>query len=255
MTQGVEVHGRYHIIYYHLLWIGMVGLRRQSSWADDWYHSILLKNTTLRSETLCTCINYIHEASTLQLVCFARAFHIPNIEHPRSDLSLGFRLVLPILKIWTDWRYICSLQIMCISLSSIDLPSVKILVYSAFASCANLMNVKFGTDLESIRPCVFNFCHYLERITLPLRDDMITHDNIIFQGCGKWVHEIVAAFLMDEWKNDMNVEIDAINRILPNASAGVLLGVGEKAQAIRAWIRLVLRKYNHYKSEHRRYLN
>ena len=30
---------------------------------------------------------------------------------------------------------------------------------------------------------------------------------------------------------------------------------GEKAQAIRTWIRKVLRKYNHYKAEHRRYVN
>ena len=55
--------------------------------------------------------------------------------------------------------------------------------------------------------------------------------------------------------SEVNEEIEAINRILPNTSAGALFEVGEKAQAIRAWIRSVFRKYNRYKSEHRRYLN
>ena len=40
------------------------------------------------------------------------------------------------------------------------------------------------------------------------------------------VYETVAALLMEEWKNDMDDEIDAINHILPNtpASSGFVKG-------------------------------
>ena len=72
------------------------------------------------------------------------------------------------------------------------------------------------------------------------------------------VHETVAALLLEEWKNDMNGEIDSINQILPNAPAGEcrpFATLGEKAEAIRTWISSVLRKYTHYKSEHRRCVN
>ena len=73
------------------------------------------------------------------------------------------------------------------------------------------------------------------------------------------VHETIAGLLMEEWKHDMSREIDAINQILPNAPAGECIGLhaplGEKAEAIRTWIRSVLHKYTHYKSEHRHYVN
>ena len=60
---------------------------------------------------------------------------------------------------------------------------------------------------------------------------------------------------MEEWKNDMNEEIDAISQILPNTSAGEWNDPGGKAQEIRTWIRSVLRKIVRYKAHHRRYLN
>ena len=120
----------------------------------------------------------------------------------------------------------------CKSLNSIDLPSIKIVEGGAFALCCNLINAKFGKELESIGMGVFRNCRSLERITLPLKDGMITHDNT-FQGCKKLVHvdlvggvhETVAALQMDEWKHDMNREIDSINQILPNAPAGECIGL------------------------------
>jgi hypothetical protein len=150
----------------------------------------------------------------------------------------------------------------CCSLSSIDLPSVKILEMRAYSGCTNLINVKFGKELESIGRGAFYDCTSLERIALPLKDDMITHDGI-FLGCKKLkhvdligeVHETVAALLMEEWENDMNEEIESISQILATTSAGGLGGLGGKAQAIRAWIRTVLRKTDHYKAVHRSYLN
>jgi hypothetical protein len=151
----------------------------------------------------------------------------------------------------------------CTSLSSIDLPSIKIAESYAFYPCGNLIDVKFGKDLESIRRWAFMCCYSLERITLPLKDGIIADNDNIFGGCKKLnhidlveeVHETAAALLLEEWKNDMNEEIDAINQILPKTPPGGYRDAGEKTQAIQTWIRSVLRKYTHYKAEHCRYVN
>eukprot|EP00985_Skeletonema_marinoi_P002561 scaffold1057_cov203-Skeletonema_marinoi.AAC.9 len=34
------------------------------------------------------------------------------------------------------------------------------------------------------------------------------------------VHETIAALLLEEWRNDMNEEINSINHILPDTPAG-----------------------------------
>ena len=172
----------------------------------------------------------------------------------------------------------------CESLSSIDLPSIKIVEAGAFSNCTYLINAKFGKDLESIRVRTFYLCPSLECIALPLKNGVMADDESIFRYCKKLhhvdlvggVHENVAALLLDHWKNDMKEEIVSINRILPNThagkgqlrvrvvgydegvpntTAGTYYKVGGKTHAIRTWITLVLRKYTHYKAEHRRYLN
>ena len=149
----------------------------------------------------------------------------------------------------------------CESLNSIDLPSIKILGKYAFDTCLKLINVKFGKELESIGRGTFVNCHSLECVALPLTDVNMT-DNI-FLYCEKLnhidlvggVHETVAALLLEEWRNDMNEEIDAINQILLNTPADWFDEPGGKTQAIRTWIGSVLRKFVHYKGQHRRYLN
>ena len=150
----------------------------------------------------------------------------------------------------------------CKSLRSIDLPSAKIVEGKAFLSCSNLTNVKFGKDLESLGERAFDYCISLERITIPLKDGVVTN-NFAFSGCYKLnhvdlvggVHDTIDALLMEDWKDDMNEEIDTISQILPNTSAGNITGFGEKARTIREWISSVLRKYNNYKAEHHRYVN
>ena len=150
----------------------------------------------------------------------------------------------------------------CTSLSSIDLPSIKVVVGSAFTCCKNLRNAKLGKDLESVGGGVFYNCRSLQRITIPLKEDMIAFDNT-FQRCAKLdrvdlvkgVHETVSALLLEEWKNDINDKIDTINQILPNTSAGDQPSARGKAQAIRTWITSVLHKIVHYKAQHRRCLN
>ena len=151
------------------------------------------------------------------------------------------------------------------SLSSIDLPSIRNVEGWAFACCINLKSVVFGKDLESIRGWgALHDCVSLERITLPSKDGMIIDDSS-FSLCGNLnqvdlvggLHEkTIAALLMEEWKSDMIEEIDSINQILPNTSAGNKhYGVGEKAREIRRWIRSVLGKIVRYQAEHDRVLN
>ena len=151
----------------------------------------------------------------------------------------------------------------CKSLSSIDLPSAKNLLRGAFFECTLLRDVKFGKSLVSLG-VAFDDCHSLERITIPLKNGLIRHDDA-FLGCdnlkrvdlveGEVLLEIVAALLLEEWRQDMRNVIDSINRILPNTPAGENDHDGRKARAIREWIALVLRKIIHYKAQHRRLLN
>eukprot|EP00984_Skeletonema_dohrnii_P030268 scaffold21639_cov77-Skeletonema_dohrnii-CCMP3373.AAC.2 len=150
----------------------------------------------------------------------------------------------------------------CNNLRSFNLPSIKIVEGAAFVKCAALTNIKFGNKLDSIRWSAFAHCTSLERSTLPLKDGMITDDNV-FQGCENLkrvvliegdLHETITALLLEEWKKDMNEEIESIKQILPTTPAGSYENVGGKAVAIRVWITNVLHKIIHYKAEHNNYL-
>ena len=116
----------------------------------------------------------------------------------------------------------------CKSLRSINLPSVEIVEGFAFEHCGDLTDVKFGNKLERIEDRAFVGCPSLERITIPLKDGLITGDDA-FQGCEDLkrvdliegaLHETIAALLKEEWRNDMEAEIDSINQTLPNTDAG-----------------------------------
>jgi hypothetical protein len=147
---------------------------------------------------------------------------------------------------------------LCKSLRCVKMPSIEIVEACAFNRCQNLMDVTFGDELERFEQHAFYNCPSLKRITIPLKDGMITHDDV-FQGCLRLervdlvdeVHETIATLQLEEWRKDMNEEIDRINQILPNTPAGSIYDPGEKTQAVRIWITSVLRKMEHYKSEHR----
>ena len=156
----------------------------------------------------------------------------------------------------------------CESLRSINLPSARTVSEHVFCNCTALVDVKFGSKLERLEDGIFVNCPSFERITIPLKDCIIYDDS--FQDCGNLKHvdlvegaelrEIIAALLLEDWRNDMNEEIDSINHILPNARAGYWADNfegddGEKAQVIRTWIRSVLRKIIHYQAEHQHVLN
>ena len=121
--------------------------------------------------------------------------------------------------------------------------------------------MKFSNELERINERAFYYCISLERITIPLKDGVITYDDT-FQECAKLncvdlvegeLHETIAALQIELWRVDMYQQIDAINQILPTADAGDAWDddenvVGEKALTIRAWMRSVLGKINEYNS-------
>ena len=117
----------------------------------------------------------------------------------------------------------------CESLRSINMPSARIVELHAFCECKALTNVKFGNELEQFEESAFKECESLERITIPLKDGLIADDDV-FQGCRNLkqvdlveeveLHHIIVALHLEEWRNDMNEEIDSIIRILSNARAG-----------------------------------
>ena len=158
----------------------------------------------------------------------------------------------------------------CKSLENIDLSSAKIVEKNAFDERTALTDVKFGKKLESIGEKAFGKTA-LKRITIPLKNGLFTSDDV-FVGCEYLdqvclieeaiINETVDALLLDEWKNDMNGEIDSINQTLPRAYDGVYNDVngeveheGEKTKAIREWIGSVQRKIIHSKVEHYRLLS
>ncbi len=128
--------------------------------------------------------------------------------------------------------------------------------------------MEFGNKLERFERGVFTDCTSLERISIPFKDGMITDDDI-FLGCVNLkridlvqgeLHKAIDALLLDEWRDEMNKEIESINQILPDVFEGKFGippdtdEVGQKAQVVRSWIRTLLRKIIHYKAEHRRLL-
>ena len=156
----------------------------------------------------------------------------------------------------------------CSLLRGINLPSARIIEEYAFCFCKAMTDVKFGSNLERIEERAFWNCTSLERITVPLKNGIITTDDI-FSGCVNLrhvdlvegeLHDTIAALQLEVWRSDMYEEIDSINQVLPNARAGYYIDDddeddGEKAQAIRRWIRAVLRKFIQYKAEHQRLLD
>ena len=220
----------------------------------------------------------------VEVICHDRVEKIE--EGAFADCPNLRRVVMPGVKIVERAAFICSaledvecgkLEIIgefafgaCKSLRSINLPSARIVEEYAFTQCDALTGVIFSSNLDRIDRIAFSKCFSLERITIPLKDGIITADDNVFRGCDNLnqvhlvegeVHATIASFDSEEWRDDMNREIDSINQILPNASAGNYdaeeeewIGI-EKAQVIRRWIRSVIDKMNHYKAEHQRLLN
>jgi hypothetical protein len=147
----------------------------------------------------------------------------------------------------------------CHSLRSIEMPTVRNIQDSAFIDCVLLTDLEFCKNLERIGESAFGNCENLQRIAIPLKDDMFTFDTNTmrydqFDWCdnlatvdivgGEKIHKTISSLLLESWRNEMSQEIDLINQVLPNTPAH------EKADEIRRWIRLVINRMEHYKSEH-----
>jgi len=141
----------------------------------------------------------------------------------------------------------------CTSLTRITMPCVRNIGNYAFANCRQLMDLELPEGLETIGEHAFHNCQRLGRISIPLKDGMIEDDAFAF--CPKLstvdlvggIHNTIASLHLENWRNEMNGEINRINQTLPTPTIG---GIRMTA-AIKQWIRSVIRRLNHCKAEHK----
>jgi hypothetical protein len=143
----------------------------------------------------------------------------------------------------------------CNSLRSIKMPSIRRVGGYAFAKCYALRDAVFGKDLERIERNAFLECTALRRIVIPLKDNLIIGVNA-FNDCGKLsnvdtidggIHKTVSSLHLKMWRDEMEDEIDRIDRINQNLPTN---NHNEKSQAIQQWITRVFSRMEHFKSEH-----
>ena len=151
----------------------------------------------------------------------------------------------------------------CRSLRSVEMPSVRTIDIWAFSDCEQLLDVEFGVNLERIGGNTFYNCRKLQRITIPLKSGLFSFDYeenryTQFDNCdnltvvdlvgAEGIHKTISSLLLENWRDEMNVEIDRINRELPSTDSV------EKTNTIRLWIRSVIDTMDRYKAEHNRLL-
>jgi hypothetical protein len=144
----------------------------------------------------------------------------------------------------------------CHSLRSINMPSVRSVGGYAFEGCKALTDAVFGKGLERIGGCAFYECTALRRIAIPLKRNLIVGadgrisaivEDAAFYNCENLsrvdviggTHETISSLHMKSWRDEMREEIDRINQTLPETPRG-----------IQQWIRSVLDRMEHYKTEH-----
>ena len=147
----------------------------------------------------------------------------------------------------------------CYSLKHLKLPSIITIEESAFSSCLGLIDIELSRRLETIGVKAFCDCESLQRIAIPLKRDLFLYDDeeeeyTQFSACEQLatvdivggIDKTVASLHMESWKTEMFAEINRINQILPNTD--------EKTNEIRQWMHSVVDRFEHYKSEHYRYI-
>jgi hypothetical protein len=141
--------------------------------------------------------------------------------------------------------------ILCSSLRSINMPSIRMIGIRAFQDCHALTDAVFGEKLERIDGSAF-WGSALRRIVIPLKDNLIG-GKTSFSNCehlsrvvtlAGGIHETISSLQMESWRNEMKEEINSINQTLPNTQSN------EKSQAIQEWITRVFGRMEYYKSEH-----
>ena len=177
-----------------------------------------------------------------------RAFH----SCPLSDVEFGDRLETVGIQAFSGS-----------SLRSVKMPTVRSVEKWAFSHCKQLTEAEFDNNLESIGIGSFYNCPRLERIAIPLKDNLFPSDNDgeeynQFDQCGNLttvdivgderLHKTISSLLMESWRVGMNEELHRINRELPIAPAD------EKTDVIQQWIRTIIHKMEYYKAQHNRLL-
>ena len=135
--------------------------------------------------------------------------------------------------------------------NNIKLPHVRVIGDFAFYGCKHVTEVKMSEDLETIGDNkAFGNCRRLRRITMPLKDNLL--GDHMFYDCHALstvdliggIHKTISSLLLERWRNEMNEEINIINRYLPNTRHY------EKTALIGQWMEGVIQRIEHYKSEH-----
>ena len=148
-------------------------------------------------------------------------------------------------------------------LRQVKMPSVRTVRNGSFSFCCDLTDVEFGINLETISFRSFYNCPNLRRIAIPLKDGIFRFDTARqrynqFSNCvnlttvdivgAEGMYKTISSLLLESWRDEMNQEINRINRELPDTSRF------DKANAIQRWIRSVISGMDHYKTEHNRLL-
>jgi len=134
-------------------------------------------------------------------------------------------------------------------LRKIKLPKVRFIASSAFQNCYYLTDADLSEDLKRIQTVAFESCSRLRRIAVPLKNNLI--GGTVFSECKDLshvdlvggIHKTIASLLFESWRNEMNDEIDRINRDLP------ITGRYVKSVRIQQWMERVIRRIDHYKNE------
>ncbi len=187
-----------------------------------------------------------------------------------EDVEFGDKLEI------IDWHaFIC-----CYSLRHINIPKVRVIEHYAFSNCKQLIDVDLSEDLEIIKGGAFGNCPRLRRIALPLKSIIFQndHDEDTEDGLGVFyepeyvrdegflvasssgwgspelsrvdlvgaagIHKTISSLHLQSWRNEINDDIDRINRVLPNTP------ISEKTATIQQWMERVLQRIEHYKLEH-----
>jgi hypothetical protein len=137
----------------------------------------------------------------------------------------------------------------CISLQNIEIPKVRVIGSYAFSYCDKLTDVELSEDLETVEGWAFGGCRRLRRIRMPLKSNLL--GVRVFDECSNLsqvdlvggIHKTISSLFLESWKNEVNDEIDSINRDLPNTRTI------EKTAVIKEWVERVIKRIEHYKSE------
>eukprot|EP00984_Skeletonema_dohrnii_P001476 scaffold470_cov72-Skeletonema_dohrnii-CCMP3373.AAC.5 len=140
---------------------------------------------------------------------------------------------------------------LCISLRTITMPCVRSIGKYAFVNCQQLTHLELPEGLETIEQSAFHSCLSLRRIAMPLRDDMI--GDYVFFNCPNLttvdlvggIHNNIASLHLERWRHEMKDEINRINQALPNTTRL------HKTTVIQQWIRSVIRRLDHYNTQHK----